>query len=102
MCALTRILGTGWANCEFRSYAFDDSTPESIDNATLIETPESRQRRKGREIPLTEAEQTNLMEAAQRTWKEAGFLQREGGEEKLIGEVEKVEAQNDYPVKVAV
>jgi len=68
-------------------------TPESIDNATLIETPESRQRReKAARVPLTEAEQTNLMEAAQRKWEEAGFLQREGGEEKLIGEVVKVEA----------
>lgn len=94
------MLGTGWANCEFRSYNFDVSTPESADNAVLIETPESRRRRQGHEIPLTESEQTNLMETAQRTWQEAGFLHREGGEEKLIGEAEKVEGQNDRPVKV--
>ncbi|RMZ03440.1 hypothetical protein D0860_06800 [Hortaea werneckii] len=39
-----RFAGTGWANTEFRTYTFSSSEPEQ---AHLVETPESRQRRCG-------------------------------------------------------
>lgn len=39
-----RYPGTGWANTEFRSYTFSALEPEA---AHLVETPESRQRRRG-------------------------------------------------------
>lgn len=55
------ITGTGWDNTEFRSYRFvnDDS---SNDDDALDETPESRQRRKGSEKPLADAEEAKLNE----------------------------------------
>ncbi len=53
--------GTGWANTEVRSYIFD---PVSGDNASLVETEESRRRRRGLEKPLGEAEQRNLKRTA--------------------------------------
>lgn len=51
--------GTGWDNTEFRSYRFVD---EEGENEAFVETVESRQRRRGTEKPLTEAEQTTLEE----------------------------------------
>lgn len=51
--------GTGWDNTEFRSYRFVD---EEGPNEAFVETDESRQRRKGTEKPLTDAEQTKLKE----------------------------------------
>jgi len=66
--------GTGWANCEYRVYALDTSSPEKTADAALLETKESMRRRKGHEIPLTEAEQRNLADAATRNWVASGFL----------------------------
>jgi len=40
----------------------------------LTETKESTLRRKGHEIPLTEAEQRNLGEEATQNWVDSGFL----------------------------
>ena len=54
---MERYQGTGWANTEYRSYRFDPLRPES---ASLIETEESKTRRRGLEKPLTESEQRNL------------------------------------------
>ncbi|GAP88305.1 putative phosphoglycerate mutase [Rosellinia necatrix] len=51
--------GTGWNNTEFRSYEFADQTGQDP-NASLRELPESRQRRKGSEIPFTAAENMEL------------------------------------------
>lgn len=56
-CALTSLLGTGWANTEFRTYTFD---PSSGDDAALVETEESQTRRRGIEKPLSVAEHSNL------------------------------------------
>ncbi|KAI9887703.1 MAG: hypothetical protein M1823_000452 [Watsoniomyces obsoletus] len=56
--------GTGWANTEFRSYRFEDAAPgqQQDDNASLVETEESRQRRRGTEKPLTNTEKMELRE----------------------------------------
>jgi len=66
--------GTGWWNCEYRVYAFDTSSTQKTADSALVETKESRLRRKGHEIPLTEAEQRNLADAATRNWVASGFL----------------------------
>ncbi|KAI8635626.1 phosphoglycerate mutase-like protein [Xylariaceae sp. FL1651] len=54
--------GTGWENTEYRSYKFADQTGQDP-NASLEELPESRRRRQGSEIPLTEAEQMEMRAA---------------------------------------
>ena len=41
-------------NTEFRSYEF---VSEAGDNASIVETKESRKARVGKEVPLTETEQ---------------------------------------------
>jgi hypothetical protein len=63
-------LGTGWRNTEFRSYQFRSETD---DGASLVETLESRERRKGEETPLTESEQRQLRIAAQKSWTDSGY-----------------------------
>ncbi|KAI9784736.1 MAG: hypothetical protein M1816_000739 [Peltula sp. TS41687] len=57
--------GTGWENTECRSYQFMD---EGGDNASLAETQESRQRRRGTEKPLTNDEQLQLRVATEKAW----------------------------------
>ncbi|KAI1116393.1 phosphoglycerate mutase-like protein [Nemania sp. NC0429] len=54
--------GTGWANTEWRSYQFVDKTGQDT-NASIEELPESRRRRQGSEIPLTDAEQREMRAA---------------------------------------
>jgi hypothetical protein len=63
--------GTGWANMEFRPYAFD---PKSGSSASLIETKESRKRRTGDEKALTKAEQLNLRVSATDSWEKQGLI----------------------------
>ncbi|KAI9651559.1 MAG: hypothetical protein M1831_000754 [Alyxoria varia] len=58
---LDRKQGTGWANTEFRSYTFDLA---SGDDAAIVETEESRTRRRGIEKLPTEAEQRNIKRVA--------------------------------------
>ncbi|KAI6362213.1 hypothetical protein MCOR25_006285 [Pyricularia grisea] len=50
---------TGWQNTEWRSYEFADSSGQDS-QASLKETKESRERRRGTAIPLTETEQREL------------------------------------------
>jgi broad specificity phosphatase PhoE len=69
-----KFTGTGWANTEFRSY-------ELSLEAKMIETRESRERRKGGETPLTEDEQRELRASAEREGAKQGFVG--GGEAKL-------------------
>ncbi|KAI0816192.1 phosphoglycerate mutase-like protein [Xylaria sp. FL0064] len=54
--------GTGWNNTEYRSYEFADETGEDS-NASLRELPESRRRRQGSEISLTDAEKREMRAA---------------------------------------
>ncbi|KAI1147715.1 histidine phosphatase superfamily [Nemania diffusa] len=54
--------GTGWENTEYRSYEFVDKTGQDP-NASLEELPESRRRRQGSEIPLTDTEKSEMRAA---------------------------------------
>lgn len=80
-------LGTGWKNTEFRSYTFADANGED-QNASIVETAESRKRRNGQEIPLTREEQTNLRRVAEQRWSGMGF---QTPKQTLTPENEKVE-----------
>jgi len=64
-----RGTGTGWENTEFRSYEF----VEGSEGASLSETRESRERRRGTEKGLTVDEQRELRASREREWKECGF-----------------------------
>jgi hypothetical protein len=66
--------GTGWKNCEMRTYSFDMRNSEAIANATIIEVPESISRRKHDLRPLSQDEQLELREVAQRTWAAEGYI----------------------------
>ena len=64
------LLGTGWANTEFRTYQFKNGDDDS---ASILETAESRQLRTGTETPLSETEQFELKQVAMRTWTDMGY-----------------------------
>ncbi|KAF5258921.1 hypothetical protein FOXYS1_10481 [Fusarium oxysporum] len=68
--------GTGWKNCETRSYVFEQGVMKDIDvEVRLTETMESRLRRgKGNPMPAKE-EQAGLFEQAMESWERQG-LQR--------------------------
>lgn len=52
--------GTGWANCEWRTYEFKDGVGAGDENATIVETEGSRARRRGTEKGLSDTEQAEL------------------------------------------
>lgn len=60
--------GTGWNNVEFRTYQFQN---EENKNATLMETAQSLEMRRGTEKPLTNAELIQLKETQGTTFEEA-------------------------------
>ncbi|KAI9877655.1 MAG: hypothetical protein M1830_003174 [Pleopsidium flavum] len=62
--------GTGWDNTERRSYRFPDDDDE---NASVEETSESRESRRGTEKPLSKTEQMELRETTHKTWEDSGF-----------------------------
>lgn len=62
--------GAGWSNTEYRSYRFKD---ERDDNASLIETTESRERRRGTEKPLSQTEQMELEATHHKKGENGGF-----------------------------
>jgi broad specificity phosphatase PhoE len=64
-----RGTGTGWENTEWRSYEFVEGSGE----ASLRETRESRERRRGTERGLTADEQRELKASREREWRESGF-----------------------------
>jgi len=75
----TSRLGTGWENCELRSYNFAAHVPEKttqaeeVDEAWLIETPASRTKR-GLQGPMKgTAEQEELFEDAMAGWEAQGL-----------------------------
>lgn len=68
-----KFTGTGWANTEFRSYNF--VAPDGSDaDASLVETKESRNMRKGEEKPLSADEQRELRASAEQHSAEQGFV----------------------------
>ena len=70
----TTFTGTGWSNTEFRAFEF---TSQDDPDASIIETKESRERRKGHEHSLTKDEQRNLKDAATQEAIANGFLNAE-------------------------
>jgi hypothetical protein len=52
-------LGTGWENAEYRSYQFHDPAAQDLE-ARMTETRDSWRARRGSQIGLTAAEQTQL------------------------------------------
>lgn len=60
------ILGTGWANTEYRSYTFKSAT-----DPTLVETDQSRQRRSGH--GLDKEEKSNLARTATHESQQNGY-----------------------------
>lgn len=73
--------GTGWVNTEYRTYTFSDQIDlEDLegnkldsDNASLIETPESRQRR-GKKGPTADREkQKELYKKGVQGWDDQGL-----------------------------
>lgn len=65
---MDRFAGTGWSNTEYRSYTFKSAT-----EPTLIETPESRERRIGKEKPLSKEEQKNLQRSSTKQLEQQGY-----------------------------
>ncbi|PQE30394.1 phosphoglycerate mutase protein [Rutstroemia sp. NJR-2017a WRK4] len=68
-----KFSGTGWENTEFRSYRFVDEKGDDA-NASVKETRESRERRKGTEKELTREEQENLRRVTEDSWGGGGLL----------------------------
>jgi broad specificity phosphatase PhoE len=66
--------GTGWDNCEYRTYNFEkDLDQENDPDARLVETLESRQSRGAAPIPPSRARQEILLRDAMDTWHERGL-----------------------------
>jgi hypothetical protein len=68
--------GTGWHNCEARSYVFESNfRSDNDEDAWLVETRESRTRR-GKDYPMYgKKDQVKLFNAAMESWEGQG-LQR--------------------------
>lgn len=62
---------SAWENCDFRTYQFVES---SDDDATMLETDESRRARgvADQKVPTKEEQQTLYLQAMQ-TWEDRGF-----------------------------
>lgn len=70
ICTGTPSAGTGWSNTEYRSYKFKDGKDG---NPSLIETTESRERRRGKETPLSQTEQMELEATHHKKGENGGF-----------------------------
>jgi broad specificity phosphatase PhoE len=67
--------GTGWRNCEFRSFVFaegNDGNGDEDPDARLVELPESRARRPEEKI-LSPEEHRALREFAESEWVKGGY-----------------------------
>ena len=73
--------GTGWTNTEFRSYTFSEEThkddlegyPLEGDNATLVETVESRERRGKDGLAPSREQQKTLYKLGTQGWDDQGL-----------------------------
>ncbi|KAL6249811.1 hypothetical protein RBB50_003667 [Rhinocladiella similis] len=71
-----KLSGTGWENCEFRTYNFEtDFTSDADQDAFLTETTESRRRRGKTEPQFDHDTQKQLFEQMMQGWEDQG-LQR--------------------------
>lgn len=70
------MIGTGWKNCEYRTYVFDKSSKDAIKRAAIVETNTSVQRRfpSGYHQRLNSAEQHELRLAAEKSWAADGYI----------------------------
>ncbi|KAF2264696.1 phosphoglycerate mutase-like protein [Lojkania enalia] len=66
--------GTGWANCEIRTYEFDMSNPKAVVNAIITETASSVNNRSHNLQPLTIDEQLELQAVAEQSWAKDGYI----------------------------
>jgi broad specificity phosphatase PhoE len=93
-------VGTGWHNTEFRSFNFVGEAEASKavngeaqgdDRASIVETQESRTRRRPGSIPLTKEEQLRLRAAAEKEWSKSGYQNKEDsdgeGEEEQVAKL---------------
>ncbi|ORY04142.1 histidine phosphatase superfamily [Clohesyomyces aquaticus] len=87
-----KFCGTGWANCELRSYHFSDSSLAAHANASIIETPLSIRRRSDRLQPLTMDEQLELAAVAQKSWAKDGYITLP--EDVLVGDMDAVSGRD--------
>lgn len=73
---LTGFIGTGWSNCEFRTYTFDDTSASAVERAAIVETEESILRRfpDGTHRKLTSAAQCELRSLAEKSWAADGYI----------------------------
>ena len=77
---IEKFTGTGWANTDFRSYEFIGAKDNA---ASLAETTESWERRRGSDKPLSADEQRELKASAQRDWSDIGYQNGSTAEAKL-------------------
>lgn len=63
--------GTGWRNCEFRSFTFAEEEDDD-EGASLVELQESRERRPGEKV-LSRDEHRALREFAESEWVKGGY-----------------------------
>jgi hypothetical protein len=89
--------GTGWTYTEYRSYEiktkdeYCSEDPSSHnDDATLIETAESRYRRGKTNIVPTNQEQISLYEMALREWEQQGYLLKNSQRDSIIPKREEI------------
>ncbi|KAM5344320.1 hypothetical protein ACJ41O_012857 [Fusarium nematophilum] len=65
----SKLCGTGWSNCDARSYVFEDfESSDKDDDAWLLETSESRSRRGLRAPACSVEEQQGLFHKAMDEW----------------------------------
>lgn len=73
--------GTGWVNTEYRSYTFTEDSPEldlagnplDGDNASLVETVQSRERRGKTGPTLDRKQQVELYQKGTKSWDDMGL-----------------------------
>lgn len=67
-------LGTGWNDCEARTYRFDMSTDLHIVDATIVETYESRLKRTLTAYCFTREQQKKMKREAETAWAADGYI----------------------------
>lgn len=95
--------GTGWANTEFRSFQFSENIdkecildgPIDADNATIVETAESRKRRGQTEQAPSREEQKKFYAQAIKGWEDMGLQLSEP--ERLASKKEKDNGDKKVP-----
>lgn len=69
-----KYVGTGWYNCETRSYAWEAGVDNDDDEAHILETKESRLRRGKSALGASRVEQQQLYQKAMQGWTAQGLV----------------------------